>query len=60
MTEQLELINLKSDVEELRAHIGKLEHFILKLLDRIVALVRARADREAQEPASTIEDGSVQ
>ena len=46
MTER-DLIDLKSDIEELRDRIERFENFILKMLDRIVELERERCDREA-------------
>jgi hypothetical protein len=47
MNDQRELINLKSDVAELRARIERFEQFIMKMLDRIVELERDRRDRDA-------------
>jgi hypothetical protein len=49
MTEQADLINLKSDVEELRARIERFESFIMKMLDRIVALEREARARDTAE-----------
>jgi len=49
MPSQNELINLKSDIEELRADIRKVEDFIMRMLDRIVELERDRRAREARE-----------
>ena len=45
-----ELINLKSDIEELRDKIKQHEDFMLRMLDRIVELERdCRARREEKK-----------
>jgi hypothetical protein len=60
MTDQFnsydELVFLKTEVEELKTKVENIGHFIMKMLDRIVALERERNAREAADQAGSADE----